>query len=96
MRTEVLPALVELKEIVGQPDKPWYSRVSDVVTGASTIAAAFSTMTPAVASIAAASSIGGLVASEIQAHKGKKDAIKRTGIYYLLKVDSLTAPPKTK
>ena len=87
--TKVLPQLLELKAFIEQPSKAWYNRAYDVVKKAPQLATCFFTMPPNIALANVLSEVTGILVSINNEGREKESKLKRSGLYYLLKLENV-------
>ena len=86
MDTDVYPRLLELKELIEQPSKPWYNRAYDAVKSVPELAMACFTLPPNIALARILSEIAGVLVGVRQEQNSKAESVRRSGLYFLLKL----------
>lgn len=86
--TEIAPALDELKAKMSAPARPWYKRGIDAVKIAPNISPSFYTMDPASMLGAALAAYVPQFFTELTAVGEKREALKKSGLYYLLQLET--------
>jgi hypothetical protein len=86
IRTEIVPALDELREAMNRPARPLRDRIVDAVKVAPSIAGAYLAGGPAGLITKIITAYGPLFLSEISARGDQKETLKRSGLYYLLEL----------
>jgi hypothetical protein len=87
IETQIVPAMDDLRMTMNDPARPWHKRAIDAVKVVPSIGGAFfaggitSALTKALTSYAAQLFV------EIAAHGDRQEALKRSGLYYLLQLN---------
>jgi hypothetical protein len=87
IETEIVPAMDELRGTMHNPGKPWYKHAIDAAKVIPSIGAAFVAGGPSAAVTKAITAYAEQFFVEVAAHGDKKEALKRSGLYYLLKLE---------
>jgi hypothetical protein len=82
--TEIVPVLDELKTAVNAPARAWWRRGLEFVKVVPELAAGAFTMEPAAAIAKVLTTYAGQMFTEITAKGDQREALKRSGLYYLL------------
>lgn len=90
IQTEIVPVLDELRQSMNQPARRWYERAIDLMRVAPSVTAACFTMGPHAAVAKALTSFAPQFFEELSAQGDKKEALKRSGLYYLLRLEAKT------
>jgi hypothetical protein len=85
--TEIAPAMDELRSAMNDPARPWFKRAVDAAKIFPSVAGAFLAGSPAAALAMAITKSAEQFFVEVAAHGDKKEALKRSGLYYLLKLE---------
>ena len=85
VETEVRPQLLELKDAVENPSKRWYDRAYDLAKQAPELATSYYTMPLSLAIAKALAGVAGVLVNA-RNEQLKRDALARSGFYYLLQV----------
>lgn len=86
--TEIVPALDELRGSLSKPASPWWKRSLNAVSVLPELATNFLTMTPETAIAKALIKYSGQLFSEIATAGDKRDAARRAGLYYLVRLQT--------
>jgi len=92
--TEIVPILDALRDAMNAPARPWYKRIIDGAGVLAQVGPSFFTMPPEAAVATALSKFAGQFAVELIAEGDHRDALKRSGLYYLLKLERFRADHK--
>lgn len=84
--TEIVPALDELQAAVNAPARAWWRRGLDFVRVVPELAAGAFTMEPTTAIAKVMTTYAGQMFTEIAAKGDQREALKRSGLYYLLRL----------
>jgi hypothetical protein len=87
IETEIVPAMDELRGTMNDPTRPWFKRAVDAAKVFPSVAGAFLAGGPAAAVAMAITKSAEQFFIEVAAHGDKKEALKRSGLYYLLKLE---------
>ena len=87
VESEIAPTLHDLKRDLDNPNRPWHKRMTDVGKIASSVAVGY--LTGGLAGRSPAEAITSAVLSDLEGRGDKQEALKRNGLYYLLKVRAL-------
>lgn len=85
--TEVAPALHDLKRDLDNPNRPWQKRIADVGRIASAVTVGWLSGGPIAPTAAAA--LTNAVLSDLEGRGDRQEAVKRNGLYYLLKARAI-------
>jgi hypothetical protein len=91
VQTEIAPALDALRDMMNAPARPWYKRVIEGAGVLAQIGPSFFTMPPEAALTSALAKIAGQFATELVAEGDHRTALKRSGLFYLLKLERFHA-----
>ena len=86
--TEIAPTLHDLRQVIDAPNRPWLKRVGDLLKVAPDMALAYLTMDRDRVIKSLATAMGPLF-SELDARGDRGQALKRSGLYYILKLQRL-------
>ena len=86
VETDINPLLIELRKFAESPDRPWYKKAADLARPASKLAASYFTLSQGSAIADTRMQSGGLFAAAIAGARDKESAIKRSPMYYLLRL----------
>src|SRR5215216_2969010 len=89
VQTEIVPVLDELQAAIDAPARPWWRRGMDVVRVVPALAAGCFTMEPSAAVTKILTTYPGQMFTEFVAQGDGREARKRSGLYYLLKLRAL-------
>jgi hypothetical protein len=92
--TEIVPSLDHLRESINQPSRPWYRRLTDFGRISAEIGAGYFTMEPHTLIATVFSKYAAQFMTEIAAKGDQKDVIKRSGLYYLLRLQTFVQSHK--
>ena len=84
--TEIVPVLDELRAAVNAPARAWWKRGLDFVKVVPELAAGAFTMEPTTAIAKVLTTYAGQMFTEIIAKGDQREALKRSGLYYLLRL----------
>ena len=84
--TEIVPVLDELQAAVNAPGRAWWRRGLDFVKVVPELAAGAFTMEPTAAITKILTTYAGQMFTEITAKGDQREALKRSGLYYLLRL----------
>jgi hypothetical protein len=84
--TEIVPVLDELQAAVNAPARAWWRRGIDLVKVVPELAAGAFTMEPSTAIAKVLTTYAGQMFTEIAAKGDQHEALKRSGLYYLLRL----------
>lgn len=87
VQTEIVPTLDALRGSFSDPAMPWYKRWATGARVLAGIGAGYFTMDPMSASAVAVAKAAGVIASEVMAEGDHRAALKRSGLYYLLRLE---------
>lgn len=88
VETCVLPELTDLRRFIEDPSGPWYRRVVGLFKFAPELLGNYATLSPTLASARVFAKLAEVLANTRDEQLSKEKAIKRSGLYYLLKVES--------
>jgi hypothetical protein len=88
IETEIVPAMDELRAAINAPSRPWYRRAIDAAKIAPAIAGAYFVGSPTAALAKAISASAEQFFVEVAAHGDKAESLKRSGLYYLLRLQA--------
>ena len=88
VETEIVPVLDELRSSMNAPGRPWHKRAVDFVRVIPELATAFMTLDPQTALGKVLTTYAGQLFSEAMAAGDQREALKRSGLYYLLKLQT--------
>lgn len=86
--TEIVPVLDELRASMDRPATPWWKRAVNFVRILPELGTNFMTMEPNVAIAKALATYAGQFFTEVIAEGDKREALKRSGLYYLLQLQA--------
>ncbi|MFO0992721.1 MAG: hypothetical protein U1E67_12420 [Hyphomicrobiales bacterium] len=86
LETEIVPAMDDLRAALNDPARPWHKRAIDGVKVIPSIAGAYFTGGTSAALVKALTAYASQFLVELAAHGDKRDALKRSGLYYLLQL----------
>lgn len=86
VQTEIVPVVDELRDIVSSPGRPWYKRAIDFARVIPELGAACLTMEPNALIAKVLATYAGQLFTELSAKGDQRDALKRSGLYYLLRL----------
>jgi hypothetical protein len=86
VQTEIAPVIDELQITMNDPARPWHKRAIDAVKLLPEIGGAFIVGGPAAALTKAITGMAGQFFVEVAARGDKKEALKRSGLTYLLRL----------
>jgi hypothetical protein len=89
IETQIVPAMDDLRMTMNDPARPWHKRAIDAVRVVPSIAGAFFTGGTSEALIKALTSYASQFFVEVAVHGDKQEALKRSGLYYLLQLRKL-------
>ena len=89
VRTEIVPALDELRASMERPATPWYKRAINLIRVTPALGVAFMTMDTHSAIAKVLTTYVSEFFTELTATGDHREAIKRSGLYYLLKLHDL-------
>jgi hypothetical protein len=84
--TQIVPVLDELQAAVNAPARAWWRRGIDLVKVVPELAAGAFTMEPSTAIAKVLTTYAGQMFTEIAAKGDQREALKRSGLYYLLRL----------
>lgn len=84
--TEIVPVLDELQGAINAPARAWWKRGLDFVKVVPELAAGAFTMEPTTAIAKVLTTYAGQMFTEITAKGDQREALKRSGLYYLLRL----------
>jgi hypothetical protein len=84
--TEIVPVLDELKAAINAPARAWWRRGLDFVRVVPELAAGAFTMDPTTAITKVLTTYAGQMFAEMTAKGDQREALKRSGLYYLLRL----------
>jgi hypothetical protein len=87
IETEIVPAMDELRSTMNNPARPWFKRAVDAAKVFPSIAGAYLAGGPAAVAAMAITKSAEQFFVEVAAHGDRKEALKRSGLYYLLKLE---------
>jgi hypothetical protein len=91
VKTEIVPVMDELRSAIDNPARPWHRRAIDTVRVLPSLGAAyFAGGTSAVVTKILMASAGQFF-TELGAAGDKQEILKRTGLYYLLRLQAFQA-----
>lgn len=88
IQTEIVPALDELRSTMNSPARPWYRRAVDMFRVVPSLAVAFMTMDKNAAIAQVLTTYAAQFFTEIAARGENREALKRSGLYYLLQLEA--------
>jgi hypothetical protein len=91
VQTELVPALDELRATMEGPARPWHKRAIDLFRVVPVLAGAFMTMNEHAAIAKVLTTYAGQFFTEIMAKGDQRETLKRSGLYYLLRLRSYQA-----
>jgi len=86
IQTEIVPVLDELQAAVNAPARAWWKRGIDFVRVIPELAAGSFTMDPSTAIAKILTTYAGQMFTEMSAKGDQREALKRAGLYYLLRL----------
>jgi len=86
IETEIVPAMDDLRMTLNGPARPWRKRAVDAIKVVPSIAGACFTVGPHAALAKALTACASEFFVEVAAHGDKHEALKRSGLYYLLQL----------
>ena len=86
VETDINPLLIELKNFAESPDRPWYQKALNWARPASQLAASYFTLPQGAPIADTLTQYGGLFAAALERARDKESAIKRSPMYYLLRI----------
>jgi hypothetical protein len=86
VQTEIVPVLDELQAAIDAPTRPWWRRGMDFIKVVPELAAGCFTMEPSAAIAKILTTYAGQMFTEIAAKGDQREALKRSGLYYLLRL----------
>lgn len=86
VQTEIVPALDELRQLVSDPARPWHKRAVDGIRVTATIAGSCLTMNWGKALGELLTALAPQLFTELDAKGDKNQTLRRSDLYYLLKV----------
>ena len=90
VKTEIVPALDELRSVMERPAQPWYKRAREVGKIVVQLGGAVVAGKEGNLALAALSAFAPQVITELMASSDKNEQLKRSGLYYLLKLRAAT------
>ena len=84
--TEILPVLDELRAVMNAPTRSWYRRAIDTARVIPALAAGCFMMEPNAAIAKVLTTYAGQFFTELSARGDRSEALKRSGLYYLLRL----------
>jgi hypothetical protein len=94
--TEIVPALDELRAKINAPARPWYKRAVDFGRVVPKLIPSFFTMNPAAMIGAVLTNYAPQFFTELSAVGEKKESLKKSGLYYLLQLETYQAENRPK
>ncbi|TWA99691.1 hypothetical protein [Bradyrhizobium stylosanthis] len=91
IQTEIVPVLDELQAAINAPARAWWKRSIDFVRVIPELAAGSFTMDPATAIAKVLTTYAGQMFVEMSAKGDQREALKRAGLYYLLRLRAFQA-----
>ncbi len=88
VQTEIVPALDELRSNMNSPARPWHKRAIDFIRVMPEFGAAFMTLDPHTAIGKVLTTYAGQFFAEMMARGDQREALKRSGLYYLLRLQA--------
>jgi hypothetical protein len=89
VETTVGPELIELRDQISKPSRPWYRRIVDLASEAPELVGSFATMPKGLALAKVLATLANTLADVRDAQLEKEGIIKRGAFHYLLKVEKL-------
>ena len=86
IETQIVPAMDDLRITMNDPARPWHKRAIDVAKVIPSIAGAYFTGGTSAALIKALTAYASQFFVEVAAHGDRQEALKRSGLYYLLQL----------
>jgi hypothetical protein len=86
--TEIVPVLDELRSTMHGPARPWYKRAVDLIKVVPELGTAFMTLDPTTAIAKVMTTYAGQFFAEVMAKGEQREALKRSGLYYLLRLQT--------
>jgi hypothetical protein len=86
IETQIVPAMDDLRLAMNDPARPWHKRAIDAVKVVPSIAGAYFTGGTSAALIKTLTAYASQFFVEVAAHGDKQEALKRSGLYYLLQL----------
>lgn len=86
VQTEIVPVLDELQAAIDAPARPWWRRGADFIRVIPELAAGCFTLEPSAAIAKILTTYAGQMFSEFTAKGDRREALKRSGLYYLLRL----------
>ena len=90
VQTEIVPALDELRQLASDPARPWYKRAVDGIKMTAALAGACMTADREEAYGALLASIAPMFFAEAEAKGDKSQKVRRSDLYYLLKLQRVS------
>jgi hypothetical protein len=94
IHTEIVPVLDELQAAINAPARAWWRRGLDFVKVVPELATGAFTMEPTAAIAKVLTTYAGQMFAEITARGDQREALKRSGLYYLLRLRAFQAERK--
>ncbi len=94
--TEIVPTLDELRAKINAPARPWYKRAIDFGRVLPKVVPSFFTMNPATIIGSILTNYAGQFFTELSAVGEKREALKKSGLYYLLQLQTYQAANRPK
>jgi hypothetical protein len=91
VESRIVPDMDELRMAMNDPGQPWYKRAVAAAKVLPSIAGAYFAGNPSAALIKALSACASPILTEVVARGEKKEALKRSGLYYLLRLEQFNA-----
>jgi hypothetical protein len=89
IETEIVPTMDELNVAMNDPARPWHKRIVDGIKIIPEIGAAFIAGSPAAALAKAVTTTAAQFFIEVAAKADKQEALKRSGLIYLMRLKAL-------
>lgn len=89
VQTEIVPTLDELRQLASDPTRPWYKRAVDGIKMAAALTGACMTADREKALGALLTTIAPMFFAEVEAKGDKSQKVRRSDLYYLLKLQRL-------
>jgi len=86
IETQIVPAMDDLRITLNDPARPWHKKAIDAVKVVPSIAGAFFAGGVSAALTKALTAYAAQFFVEVAAHSDKQEALKRSGLYYLLQL----------
>jgi hypothetical protein len=86
IETQIVPAMDDLRITMNDHARPWHKRAIDVAKVIPSIAGAYFTGGTSAALIKALTAYASQFFVEVAAHGDRQEALKRSGLYYLLQL----------